>query len=259
MKFVLIVFLFSLTFSQQIDFNDYNRILKTYVDDFGRVNYKRMVQNEKTAMNKLLTQISKKNPLIQPNLYRENNDELAAWINIYNILVLNEVVTHYPIESIQDIDNVWKKKQNLGNFKLSLDEIEHDLISKKFNEPSAHFALICAAFSCPKLQTFSFTGINLKHQFRTITKDFFNNPLTFSLFKKDKKILISKIFDWYFSDFLYSPNNKKLSELINKKDVIKKYVIDNAPAEISDFVKQYKDEIQVDIMIWHWKLNETFN
>ena len=44
----------------------------------------------------------------------------------------------------------------------SLDEIEHQIIRKRFDEPRIHFALVCAAMSCPPLRDEAYTADRLE-------------------------------------------------------------------------------------------------
>lgn len=46
----------------------------------------------------------------------------------------------------------------------TLDEIEHGIIRKEFQEPRFHFALVCAAIGCPRLRSEAYQGADLEHQ-----------------------------------------------------------------------------------------------
>ncbi len=79
------------------------------------------------------------------------NEELAFWINKYNVYTLKIVTDNYPLKSIKDIPSVWDKKFiPSGKEKISLGDIEHKML-RKMNEPRIHFAINCASFSCPNL------------------------------------------------------------------------------------------------------------
>lgn len=257
MNKIILNLLFIITVnSQAIDIKLVESLYENYIDDFGRVHYREMKKNDSKSLAKLMKQVRLYNPMNRPDLYKTKNDRLAAWLNIYNLIVINEVVQHYPIHSIQEVENVWKKKRNLGTVKLSLDEIEHEIIRKKFNEPKTHFALICAASSCPKLQKICYKGFKLEEQLDEITIDFFRNDITFRLDKKDKSMLVSKLFEWYLSDFNYRPLDKDISLLPADKIIIK-YVAEHAPRDIATFVREHQKELKVDYMLWHWDLNES--
>jgi hypothetical protein len=41
---------------------------------------------------------------------------------------------------------------------LTLDEVEHEIVRKEFAEPRIHFALVCAALSCPEARDLLLSG-----------------------------------------------------------------------------------------------------
>ena len=91
------------------------------------------------------------------------NEKLAFLINAYNAFTVKLIVDHYPVKSIKDIGSFlsspWKKKffRLLGK-ERHLDNIEHDMIRKQFNEPRIHFAVNCASIGCPALQDEAFVA-----------------------------------------------------------------------------------------------------
>jgi hypothetical protein len=89
--------------------------------------------------------------------------QLVYWINAYNVLTLRVIVDHYPIRgswlslyprsSIRQIDGVWDAiTWQAGGRRVTLDQIEHDILRPTFAEPLVHFAINCAALSCPPLR-----------------------------------------------------------------------------------------------------------
>ena len=52
----------------------------------------------------------------------------------------------------------------VGGRAYTLDEIEHEIIRKRFNEPRIHFALVCAAMGCPPLRGEAYVGARLNEQ-----------------------------------------------------------------------------------------------
>ena len=80
----------------------------------------------------------------------------------------------------------------------SLNQIENDIIRPNFKEPRIHFAVNCAAVSCPKIMNSAFTPDKLDYQLTKQAKSFINgskNSIT------EGSIEISKIFEWYALDF----------------------------------------------------------
>ena len=162
----------------------------------GKVNYK-LFRNEISNLNEYLAKMSD----ISLNNSMGANEKLAFWINVYNASTLKLILDSYPVKSIKDINNgsPWDLKWiKLNNRTYSLNEIENDIIRKQFKEPRIHFALNCAAKSCPPLFNIAFDNDNISSLLESQTKSFINS--TENNVSKTK-IVISRIFEWYSVDF----------------------------------------------------------
>jgi Protein of unknown function, DUF547 len=169
--------------------------LKKYVYA-GKVNYKTWKKDMTGLQNYLDELKTAKN--IEKWPYEE---KLVFWINTYNAFTVKLVLDNYPVKSIKDINGgkPWDKRFiQIGSTFYSLNDIENEIIRKKFGEPRIHFALNCAAKSCPILVNKAFTKENLNSLLESNTKSFINGPE--NTITKDK-LEISSIFDWYGSDF----------------------------------------------------------
>ena len=117
---------------------------------------------------------------------------------------------------------------------MKLDQIEHKILRKQFDDPRIHFALVCASYSCPRLLNEAYTADELDKQLDAQAKHFLANK------KKNEisadKLILSKYFTWYKGDFT---KNSTLIEYLNKYAPVKI----NKDADIS-----YKD--------YNWSLNE---
>ena len=135
----------------------------------------------------------------------ERGEALAYWINLYNAATLNLILEHYPVATIKDIGTAlsspWKKKVvTVEGKQLSLNEIENDIVRPSFLEPRIHFALNCAARSCPPLRNSAYVGAQLESQLEEQTIAFVGDAK--KNYIDDKGTLhLSKLFDWYAKDF----------------------------------------------------------
>ncbi|MGE0197211.1 MAG: DUF547 domain-containing protein [Simkaniaceae bacterium] len=188
--------------------NTYNPLLKHYV-----------VKGKKGGIESTLVNYNglRSDPNFRKALYElarlpsldtlEKKEQLAMWINAYNMLVLKVIVENPKIQSIKELDSafgsIWKKKVGVvAGKQYTLDEIEHEIIRKKFNEPRVHFVLNCSALSCPDLANYAYEGKHLEEQLAYQAKQFLNNPTKgMSVNPSKEKIYLSKIFKWYKSDF----------------------------------------------------------
>ena len=217
-----------LTQPANISHQAFNNLLQKYVSNDGKVNYKGL-KNDKTALETYLTILAKKIP---DNTWNKNA-ALAYWINAYNAFTLKLIVDNYPLKSITNLSGgkPWDVKNiELAGKKYSLNNIENDIIRPTYKDARIHFAVNCAAVSCPPLSNTAFTEANINGLLNTRTKLFINssaNTITAS------KIKISKIFDWYKADF------EDVPAFINKYSTIK--TITNTGIEFNDY---------------NWNLNE---
>jgi hypothetical protein len=93
------------------------------------------------------------------------DERLAFWLNAYNAYTIALIVAHHEHESIRNIHEPWKEPfVRVGGKTYTLDNLEHDIIRPGFSEPRIHFALVCAARSCPPLRGEAYTGPKLEAQ-----------------------------------------------------------------------------------------------
>jgi hypothetical protein len=175
----------------------FNDLLQKYVDAKGNVNYSGLLK-EHDVLKDYLTYLRKNEP--SPKWNRA--ERLAYWINLYNASTLSLVLDHYPIASIRDIykGNPWYVEYiKVGSKVLSLNQIEHEIIRPQFGDARIHFALNCAARSCPPLSRQAFTARNLDRLLEHRTRDFIDDPIYNQI--TNTEVRISQIFEWYRVDF----------------------------------------------------------
>jgi hypothetical protein len=195
----------------------FNTLLKKYVSDKGVVNYGGFKKEQK--------ELKKYLDLISDNAPAKNwskDERLAYWMNAYNAFTIQLILDNsgQDLTSIKDIGSKIKipfvntpwdvKFIEIGGKKMDLNNIEHGIIRKQFNEPRIHFALVCAAKSCPPLRNEAFTADKLEAQLSNQAEKFINDSSKNKISKSE--VTISKIFDWYGMDFKPTP----IIEVLNK-------------------------------------------
>lgn len=215
----IISILFALTsFSQKrISHSSFDELLQKYVDDDGMVNYKDFGK-DRAKLKSYLSMIEA-NP---PQGSWSEDEKLAYWINAYNAFTIELILENYPVKSIKDIGSTIKipfvntpwdiKFINIGDEEYDLNNLEHGIIRKEFEEPRIHFALVCAAVSCPKLQNRAYLPEKLDEQLTKAATDFLSDSDKNKIKNSDKATL-SKLFNWYGGDFTKSMS---LVEYINQ-------------------------------------------
>lgn len=178
------------------DHTPWNTLLQQYVNDRGRVDYAALKRNE-SKLDAYLTSLEKE----APRKSWSRNERLAYWLNAYNAYTFKLILNNYPTKSITDLHGgkPWDVKWiEIGNNTYSLNQIEHEIIRPRFGDPRIHFAVVCAAQSCPPLANEAFTSRNLNSLLETRTRQFINNS-TYNDTGSNPRI--SKVFDWYAEDF----------------------------------------------------------
>lgn len=175
----------------------WNLLLQKHVSATGKVNYKGF-QTDKAALNAYLKTLSDNVP--QDDWTRER--EMAYWLNAYNAFTIKLIADHYPLSSIQKLDGgkTWDVQRiMLGGKKYSLNQIENDILRPRFKDARIHFAINCAAKSCPPLLNRAFEEEGLNTLLDERTKAFVNDPKFNQI--SASKASVSKIFEWYATDF----------------------------------------------------------
>lgn len=175
----------------------WDALLQQYVSAVGRVDYAGLL-GERSRLQSYLDDLA----ALPPEKSWSRNEQLAYWINAYNAFTVKLILDHYPLSSILSLhsgkpwDVAWIE---IGGKKHSLNQIEHEIIRKQFREPRIHFAVNCAAVSCPPLLNRAWTADKLETYFSRQAKNFINNP-KYNQLGADA-VRLSKIFEWYAEDF----------------------------------------------------------
>ena len=177
-------------------FNETNAFLSSYVKD-GRVDYNKL-QNEQEDLNSLMDMIS------NSKLSSLSDDERKAFlINTYNIAIIHAIIELDVPESPLRVEGFWDRKNiQIDNQIYSLNEIEKDLLLPVYNDSRLHFALVCAAIGCPKLQSYAYRPEELDSQLENVTIEALNDSKFTQVNHEEESVALSEIFTWYQGDFL---------------------------------------------------------
>ena len=219
---------------------DFTRLLKKNVSEQGKVNYQGFIKDS-VELNKYIKLLSANPP--QKNWSR--NEQMAYWINAYNAFTIKLVTKYYPIKSIKDIgssiqipfvNTPWDIKFiKVGNERLDLNNIEHGILRKKFEDPRIHMALVCASKSCPILLNEAYEPAQLDDQFAKQTRAFLADPYRNKI--SANKAELSMIFKWYEMDF--NKNEKTVTDFVNQYSPVK-----------------IKPDAKISYVEYDWSLNE---
>lgn len=238
----------------ELDYRDYENVLRTYVNA-GLVDYPALQANSQ-ALKRFIQQLG----AVSPEVYADwtEAEKIAFLINAYNAITLESIIDQTPLKnSIKDIFGVWnfKKHQVMGQA-LTLDQIEHEILRRQFQEPRIHAALVCAALSCPPLRSEPYTGENLEAQLEDQVRQWLSSPQGLQIDRSNNQVAISAIFKWFGEDWEAQYASQQFVGNAKERAVlnfISRYMSpdDRAYLEQGDFKLNYLN--------YDWSLNQQQN
>lgn len=206
--------------------DDYSALLKSYVKPINAdLNYNGVDYDswgKDSRHKKILNNIQN----FDVSSLKTTEEKLAFWINVYNILTIDLIIKTGERKSIKNLGSFlispWKHYSwKIGLEEYTLDNIEHDII-RKFGDPRIHFAVNCAAKSCPDLRNEAYTAGKLDNQLNDqVTQTLSNKTKGFLKATDENSVKVTKVMKWYDEDFDQGNLNtwlqKKIPEHINDK------------------------------------------
>ena len=182
-----------------VDHAIWDYLLKSHVEN-GLVDYDGISRDY--LFRTYLLQLSEADPqeLATPS------DKLALLCNAYNAFVINGVITHNIHGSVMDFHlnelGFFDVPEHIfGGRTMSLNQIEHELVRKRFQEPRIHVALVCAARSCPSIRPEAYVGGRLDVQLEDQSIQFVNDRRYVDYDETTNSLMLSPLLNWYGDDW----------------------------------------------------------
>lgn len=228
--------------AQAFDHSRFNDVVSQYVDADGWVDYQALLADTE-SLDAYIASLAD-----APFGSLSRDDKLALLINAYNACTLRLILDHYPVKSIMDIPDEarWDAvRWDIAGTTVSLNQIEHEMIRAKFKEPRIHFALVCAAYSCPKLRNEAYTAERLEAQLADQTAYTHSHDRWLKFDKASNTLSLTKLYDWYGKDF----------EAV--ADSVLEYVATQSP--LVKAAVDAGDAPPINWLDYDWKLNDAAN
>ena len=183
----------------------------------------------------------------EPRRLVPRNEKLAFWINAYNILAIDLVRRHYPIDSIRSIGSllspVWKRAAGeIGGRAYTLHEIEHEVL-RPMGEPRIHAAIVCASLSCPPLRREPYRAADLEAQLEDNVRRWLADPRKGARIDRSARTLwLSPILDWFSEDF---------------GDSVLPFVTAHLPDEEASWIRAQGGALRIRYFAYDWSLNDA--
>jgi len=180
----------------------YNAFLSKYVTSENGLNlvaYGKVTDEDERSLEGYIETLS------SADISKLTDDQLMAyWFNLYNAKTVDLILDNYPVKSIKKIgffSGPWDKDiLTVRGEDMSLNNIEHDIVRKSFDEPRVHFAFNCASIGCPNLKSTAWEAETLDTDLTQAAKDYIASPRGVRV-EENGDITASSIFKWYKDDF----------------------------------------------------------
>lgn len=226
----------------------WDRLLKEHVSEEGWVNYRRLRDAGGAELRAYLRQLAQ----TDVTSLGSRDAEKAFWINAYNAICVQTLLDQKLPEEVPHAfffgTNIFKQRTYKVAGKVrSLDDIEHGILRKRFEDNRIHAAVVCGASSCPRLRPEAYEGARLNEQLDeearrwvSVGRDKSGKRKNY-LDRGQKVFYASKILDWYIEDFGDSEAG------------VKKFIQRFADLEVRRFLAA--NDVRVRFLDYDWRLN----
>ena len=120
-------------------------------------------------------------PAEAPLQYFNRDEQLAYWLNLYNITVINEIMKVYPERKLKKLltgkKSILKKKLlNVAGVPLSLDDIQYTILKQNYdNNPLVMYGLYQGIIGGPNIRKSAYTASNVWRNLESNAAEFINS------------------------------------------------------------------------------------
>lgn len=116
-------------------------------------------------------------PDIIPMAEWTRNQQLAYWLNLYNITVVEALAQHYPTRHLRALMAELKSEKRLtvAGVPLSLDDIQHRILAENWRDPLVIYGLWQGYVGGPNILPVAFTSANVHRLLKENAAEFINS------------------------------------------------------------------------------------
>ena len=188
-----------------------SKVKRTTADEANRFYFETFEGNEQGMQ--MLSTIKSSLELLPSEValeYFSRDEQLAYWLNLYNITLLNEVVEIYPKSNLKKYlvgkkSILSKPLLEVAGIPLSLNDIQHTILKNNYNNPLVIYGLYQGNIGGPNIRRSAYVGHDVWRALKNNASEFINsNRGTYSDSKKPDVYQVSSLYDrnrGYFPDF----------------------------------------------------------
>ena len=170
--------------------NEGNRF---YFEEFeDNEEYRNLLQSMRDSLEEV--------PTIVPLEHFSRDEQLAYWLNLYNLTLLNEIVAVYPKRSLKKVltgkkSVLAKKVLDIAGVPLSLDDIQHTILKQNYDsDPLVLYGLYQGIIGGPSIRKRAYTGESVRRLLALNAAEFINsNRGTYS--DSEKVFSVSSLYE----------------------------------------------------------------
>lgn len=191
--------------------------------------------------------------------------KMAFWVNAYNAIVLQTVVSHYPIRgrsagfpasSVRQIPGAFERKHRLAGRALGLDEIEKTVLPE-FKEPRLYLALGRGAVGSGRLRSEAYTASRLGAQLDSVQAEFVNDRSMLRIDRDTERLSITPIISWREAEFVAAYDTGEQGRFASRSPVERAVLAFIAPHVLRlerEFLE--RNEFRIVFHEFDWRLND---
>ena len=176
------------------------------------------------------------------------NEQLAYWLNLYNLTVLTEVADRYPVVKLERFRNgrrnrggTWDEKLiEVEGQELSLNDIQNRILIPNFTNPVVMYGLFQGAVGGPNLRQTAYTGANVWRNLRDNAGEFVNSIR--GVHSDGDHANISRMYAWA-AGFFPGGNEEILAHMYEFADVTTREILDGANSLQAEYFDWYVADI----------------
>lgn len=232
-----------------VDHSPWDRMLKKTVTEDGWVDYQSIQSQWQDTLAGYLQTLA----TTEVQDLSSQSAKKAFWINAYNAVTIQILVDEGLPDTVPHAvfwgKNIFRQKEyRIAGKVRSLDNIEHDILRKRYPDPRVHAVLVCGASSCPRLRPEAYTADKLDRQMTEEAQRWVregrnkNGRRKNRLDQAERTYYVSAIFDWFEKDFYGGGQDGVLKFL-------KKY----GSSENRQFLQSH--DVNIEHIDYDWSLN----
>lgn len=238
-----------------------DEILDVYVRD-GRVYY-RALRSERGRLDRYIASLN-----VPAASYAAwpREEQLAFWINAYNVFVLKTVIDAYPVRgrsssyppgSVRQIPGAFEQvRHRAAGRAVTLDEIEKAILAE-FKEPRVYLALGRGALGSGRLRSEAYAGGRIAAQLDAVQREFVAEQAMLKIDQPAGQLTVTPIVSWHEAEFVAAYDKGAEGPFAQRSPIERAIVAFIAPHLLpleKAFVQ--KNEFRVTYHAFDWRLND---